>query len=668
MADDKVPPVIQATLQDPLVVGATSAEGIEAVSDRPSQSPPDKTGDEKTSNANEARERLVNEDVDLEEGKKETDGDETGAKGEAPAELATHFKNGLQDQSNYLPAKQIIIVFLGMTMVIFLSFMDQTIVSTALPIISSAFNAGRSSSWVASAYLLTSTAFQPVWGRLSDVFGRKITLIVCVVIFLLGSLACALAQSMQQLIVFRGLQGVGGGGFLTLVLIIVSDIVSLQERGKYQGINEITIAIANGVGPLIGGVLSEKVGWRWCFWINLPIGAVTILLLVFFLPLMGVKGEMRQKLLQIDYVGAVLTIIGAGLIIFPLNWGGTSFAWTSGPVIGCLVAGVTVLGLFMVWEWRVARIPIISPSIFKSGTVNAVLGATLVSGACLLSQVYYLPQYLQIVRGDSAIRAGILMIPLLVLITASVFISGQIVARTGEYRRLIFSGYAIWTVGLGLLSTIDQNTSTARFIGYMVITAVGQGQTLQTSMVAAQAAVPRHEMSVVTASRTFVRSLGGSIALAICAAIINNTLRSNLASKSGFTTTIIDALIDDPTAIWGRSTKPSAELVANLPPAQKAEVIAAYVKGFRIVFYMFTGMLAWNFLVALLFIKRISLKRDDEQALKAKGKAWMEHRKNKGKEHGDADVEKGALSSSPASEHETVVDREEESTKKETLQ
>ncbi|KAL8286873.1 hypothetical protein RQP46_003879 [Phenoliferia psychrophenolica] len=333
------------------------------------------------------------------------DADDGGDDKPEMSELKTHHSNGLVDQTAYLPPRQIIVVFLALTLVIFLSFLDQTIVSTALP----------------------------------------------------------------------------------------NNIVSLQERGKYQGINEITIAVANGV--------------------------VTVI--VFFLPLKSVNGNIREKLLQIDYMGSLLTIVGAGLIIFPLNWGGISYAWNSGQVIGCLIGGVLLFGVLMLWEWKCARIPIVPPSIFKTSTVNGVMLCTFIAGMVILTQLYYIPQYLQIVRGVSAIRSGVLVLPLLVLVTFSVFTAGQLMARTGEYKLNVVMGYSLWTIGLGLFSTLDQNTSTAKLIGFMVIGALGQGQTLQTTMVAAQAAVQRSEMSVVTSTRNFLRSLGGALALAIAGAIIH---------------------------------------------------------------------------------------------------------------------------------------------------
>ncbi|BGO90403.1 hypothetical protein NBRC10512_004112 [Rhodotorula toruloides] len=534
-------------------------------------------------------------------------------------QLATHHKNGLQDQTNYMPVKQILVVFASMQLSVLLAFLDQTIVSVALPYISAYFNAGRSSAFVTAAYLLTSSAMQPVWGRLSDIFGRKYTLMLCVLIFAIGSLACALARTMVQLIVFRGMQGVGGAGLLTLVLIIVSDIVSLKERGKYQGVTEITIMVGNGVGPLIGGVLVQHV--------SLPCCAAAIAVIAYFLPLKAVKGSAKEKLKKIDYGGAVLTVAATVLLILPLNWGGTSFPWVSGPVLGCLVASFFAFAVFFLWEWKAARIPIVPPFIFKNQTVAAIFASTFLSGSTILCQLYYLPQYFQVVRGDSPTRSGVLIIPQLITTTVFVFLSGQLVSRTGEYKPSIVVGYAIWAVGLGLLSTLDQQSSTARIVGYQLLNGAGQGQTLQTSMVAAQAAVERSEMSVVTSVRNFMRSLGGTVFLVVAATILNNNLSSKL-TPLGYSHSTISAIVDDPVGIWQPSSR-DASILYDLSSTQKAQIVEAYVVGFNTVFHVLTGLIGANFLIALLLVKRHSLQRKDEEALKQRGKEWIQHRKEK---------------------------------------
>ncbi|GJN90870.1 hypothetical protein Rhopal_003884-T1 [Rhodotorula paludigena] len=331
---------------------------------------------------------------------------------------------------------------------------------------------------------------QPVWGRLSDIFGRKYTLITCLVIFTIASLACALAQSMLQLIVFRGAQGFGGGGLMNLVMIIISDIVSLKERGKYQAITEMTIIVGNGVGPVIGAV---------------------------FLPLKKVRGSMLEKLQQIDY------------------------------------------GVFFLWEWKIARIPVVP-------------------------------------------RHGILIIPQLVTSTLFVGISGLIVSRTGEYKPSICLGYAMWAIGLALISTLDDKSSTARIVGYQLFSGAGQGQTLQTSMVAVQAAVPRSE--------------------------INTILRSKLNAR-GFAESTIFTIIDDPTSIWASASVTGTASLDSLDPARKEQIISAYVAGFQTLFRVLVALIGFDFVITLLLVERHSLQKDDEAALKERGKAWVERRKAK---------------------------------------
>ncbi|GAA5828326.1 hypothetical protein JCM11251_006199 [Rhodosporidiobolus azoricus] len=625
--ETRVPEPLQETLREPLETAAGKVEIGRVVSGieerrRESDAQSQKTACD-AANEGGAGAQIEEEKVSTADG---------GDNGDEPAEISTHHANGLQDQTSYMPVRQILVVFASMQLTVFMAFLEQTIVSTALPNISAAFNAGRSSSFVAAAYLLTSSAIQPVWGRLSDVFGRKITLLACVVFFAIGSLACALAQTMLQLIIFRGLQGVGGGGLLTLVLIIISDIVSLKDRGKYQGITEATITVGNAAGPVIGGVMAQQVSWRWCFWINLPVAGASLVIIAFFLPLKKVSGSMRQKLLQIDYGGALLTVAATVLVILPLNWGGTSFAWDSAVVLGCLIGGGVGFVVFMLYEWKIAKIPVVPPFIFKNRTVAAIFLTTFFSGATILVQL--LPQFFQVVQGVSAIRSGVLIIPQLVMTTVFVAMSGQLVSRTGEYKVFICVGYALWTVGLGLLSTLDQNSSTAKIVGFQLLNGAGQGQTLQTSMVAAQAAVARSEMSVVTSVRNFFRSMGGTVFLVVAATILNNNLRSKLLPL-GFSHDTVDSVIDDPTGIWPATV--GADLV-NLSSEQKSQIISAYVVGFHTLFHMLLALIGFNFVVAVLFVGRHSLRRKDEDALKQRGKEWVNRQKNK-KKGGEKDVD-----------------------------
>ncbi|ORY25555.1 major facilitator superfamily domain-containing protein [Naematelia encephala] len=432
----------------------------------------------------------------------------------------------LQDQTNLLPLRQVIVVFVGLSCALFCSLLDQTIVSTALPTIGQDFEQADIVSWVGTSYLLTSTAFQPMSGRLSDIFGRKVVLSASLLVFLVGTTLCAVAQSMTQLIAFRALAGIGGGGMMTLIMVIASDVVPLKERGKYQGILGGIVAAANSAGPLLGGVLSEKLTWRWCFYINLPLTVLSILVVTFLLPLKRVHGGVRRKLKQIDYLGCALTLIWTILVLLPLSWAGQQMPWSSVGVILPLALGGICLVLFCIVEWRFAHLPIVPMSLFANMTFLGAQIATFFSGMMFYTSLYYLPLYFQVIWGSSPLRSGILLLPLILTQTVTSFTTGLIVSKTGDYKINLMIGYLLWAIGSGLLATIDENTSLGKLVGFQILTGIGAGQTFQTGLIAVQASVAQSEMAVATGARNFFRLLGGTISLAVCAAILNGSLRS----------------------------------------------------------------------------------------------------------------------------------------------
>ncbi|KAL0952039.1 hypothetical protein HGRIS_008681 [Hohenbuehelia grisea] len=439
---------------------------------------------------------------------------------EAPGHEQRHDHVHLTDQTNLLPFRKLVPILLGLALCIVVSALDSVIVATALSTISAAFNAGSVISWVPSAYLLTSTAFQPLYGRLSDIFGRKAALCLAMGIFMAGSLAAGFSQSIVQLIVFRGIAGAGGGGIISMAQIVMSDVVSLRDRGKYQGIIGGIVALGYAIGPLIGGALAERVTWRWCFWVTLPVSLTAICVVIFVLPLKPVEGDIRRKLLAIDYPGAFLTLTSCTLVMLPLIWGGVTFSWKSPVVLAPLVSGFIVAALFCFWEWRGAKLPIVPMYIFKIVTVSGVYIAMFLNGFIFFCSLYYLPQYFQVVLGYSPIRAGIFLIPVLVSQMVASWVSGVIVSKTGHFRTIIYLGFSVWAIGCGCISTIKPGSSQGLLVFYMLLSGIGAGQTLQTTTVAAQASVPRKDMSVVTAFRNFIRQLGGALTLAIGSTIM----------------------------------------------------------------------------------------------------------------------------------------------------
>ncbi|KZS98700.1 MFS general substrate transporter [Sistotremastrum niveocremeum HHB9708] len=495
----------------------------------------------------------------------------------------------LEDQTNLLPAKQI----------------------------SSAFNAGRTSTWVGTAYILTSTVFQPVYGRFSDIFGRKQLLCSTLALFGIGSIAAALSRTIVQLIVFRAITGIGGGGIVTLSQIIIGDVVSLKDRGKYQGILGGMVAIANGVGPLIGGGVTSHTTWRWCFWINSILAGAALISCFLLLPLKGVHEEMLPKLRKIDYAGTVMILLSCLAILLPLSWGGSSFNWQSAAVIVPLILGCFFVGVLLLVEAKYATLPNIPLSMFRITTVTGVLIANFASGIAYFSALYFMPQYFQIVKGVTPIRSGILLLPLIVPQTICSFIAGFIASKTGEYKYQILNGYGIWTIGLGLLCTLNVTTSEAKIVVFLLLAGIGTGQTLQTTLVAAQASLPRKDMAVVTGLRNFVRLLGGAIALAVCQSIVNNTVSVHLKGQ-GFSLAMIRQITANPT-----------EGVASASGDAKAIIQSAFALGVRNVFLFCAPCTGLAFFAVFFLIKRHNLQRDDDAELKARGKEWIRRRMGK---------------------------------------
>ncbi|KAJ7032041.1 major facilitator superfamily domain-containing protein [Mycena alexandri] len=508
----------------------------------------------------------------------------------------------LTDQTNRLPFKKLLPIFLGLALCVVVSTLDSVIVATAIPTISSAFNAGSVVSWVPSAYLLTSTCFQPLYGRFSDIFGRKSALCLAMSLFMAGNLISGFSKTIVQLIVFRGFAGAGGGGLVSMMQIVVSDIVSLRERGKYQGIiggGEL-VAIGYAIGPVIGGALAQKVGWRWCFWITIPVSFVATCVVVFILPLKPVQGEIRSKLLAVDYIGTLLTLVGCTLLILPLIWGGVIFPWKSSIVLAPLMSGFVVVAMFCFWEWKGARLPIVPMYIFKHSTVTGVFISMFVNGFVFFSTLYYLPQFFQVALGYDPLHAGLFLVPLLVTQIIASWAAGMMVSRTGRYRTIIHMGFAVWSVACGLISTIRPGSPKAvQVVVYMLLAGIGAGQT---TTVAVQASVSRRDMSVVTAMRNFIRLLGGTLSLAVASTLLNNKLRTAMTSF-GVSSSQIGQILDDPALLH----KPAS---VGISQATATNILYhGYTKGFSALFIMNACLTAFATLISVFMIKHKELTR-----------------------------------------------------------
>jgi len=422
-----------------------------------------------------------------------------------------------------LSQRQLRIVFAGLMLGLLLAALDQTIVATALPTIVGDLGGLNHLSWVVTAYLLTSTAVTPLWGKLSDLYGRRGTFQAAIAIFLAGSMLSGLSQNMGELIAFRAVQGLGGGGLMALALAIVGDLVSPRERGRYQGYFGAVFALASVSGPLLGGYFTDQLSWRWIFYVNLPLGVAALIVTTVVLRI-----PFRRVRRRIDYLGSLLLVAAVSCVVTATTWGGTTFPWGSVQIIGLAVVAVVVLVLFVAWEARASE-PILPLHLFRNPIFTVASAITFLLGLALFGAVVYLPEYLQVVQGASAIRSGLQLIPLTLGIVIASAGSGQLVSRIGRYKVFPVVGATLLTVGFWLLTHIQVGTSTAVLSGWMLVVGLGIGCIMQIAVLAVQNAVAYQDLGTATSATVFFRLLGGSLGTALFGAVLLNRLQHNLA-------------------------------------------------------------------------------------------------------------------------------------------
>ncbi|MET9402200.1 MDR family MFS transporter [Kitasatospora sp. NPDC002965] len=474
-----------------------------------------------------------------------------------------------------------------------LAALDQTIVSTALPTIVSDLGGLEHLSWVVTAYMLASTAATPLWGKLGDMYGRKVFFQASIVIFLLGSVLCGIAQNMGELIAFRALQGLGGGGLMVLSQAIVGDLVAPRDRGKYQGLFGAVFGVTSVLGPLLGGLFVDNLSWRWVFYINVPVGVVALVVIATVLHGAEVKRSHR-----IDYLGTVLIASVATCLVLMTSLGGTTWAWGSWQIVGLGVLGVLLLVAFVLAE-RAAAEPVLPLRLFRSRTFSLVAVISFVIGFAMFGALTYLPTFLQVVMQVSPTMSGIHMLPMVLGMLATSIGSGQIVARTGHYRAFPIAGTAVTVVGLLLLSRLDEHSSTFEMSCYFLVFGLGLGLVMQVLVLIVQNSVGYEDLGVATAGATFFRSIGASFGVSIFGTIfasgLNDRLRTALAGATlppGFNP---DAITSDPRVISG------------LPAATQADIYHAYAESITRVFLYAVPVAVVAFVLSL-FLKEQKLR------------------------------------------------------------
>jgi EmrB/QacA subfamily drug resistance transporter len=410
--------------------------------------------------------------------------------------------------------RQVLVAFAAIMLATLLAALDQTIVATALPQIAADLQGFEHLSWVVTAYLLASTVTVPLYGKLSDLYGRRRLFVVSISVFLLGSALCGLAQSMEQLIACRALQGLGAGGLLPLSQAAIADLFSPRERGRYQGYIGSVWAAAAIAGPLLGGTLTDTVSWRWIFWINLPLAAFAV---VVVMRTMRPGGRTREH--RIDWLGAALLSVGVSAILLACAWAGTDYAWSSAPVLGAFALGVVAVGVLLVVERRAAE-PLLPLTLFRGRTFAVSTGAAFAIGAVLFGITIYVPVYMQGVLGASATSSGVVLIPLTFGWVVASFTSGQLISRTGRYRVFPLLGASLVLAGCLLLTLLDAGSSRTLASAYLVVIGVGMGCMFQTFVIATQNRVDVSDLGVATAAIQFFRSMGGSVAVAVLGALL----------------------------------------------------------------------------------------------------------------------------------------------------
>jgi EmrB/QacA subfamily drug resistance transporter len=434
----------------------------------------------------------------------------TDPKTAAPAGAATQYSH-----------RQIMVVMSGLMMGMLLAALDQTIVSTALTTISRDFHRPDLYSWVVTSYLLTSTVTTPLYGKISDLFGRKRIFQFAIVVFLIGSALSGLSQNMFQLIIFRGVQGLGAGGLMSLAFSIVGDVIPPRDRGRYQGYFGAIFGLSSVLGPLIGGFLVDQASWRWVFYVNLPIGAVALVVINRVLKL-----DHKARKAKIDFSGAILLVAGVGLILVGVQNAGEKARITGNSVVFCAI-GLIMVVAFVWWE-RKATEPILPLRLFRNGVFRISSALGLITGAIMFGAIIFLPQYLQTVRGVSPTISGLRLLPLLAGLLLTSITSGQYISKTGHYKRCVIGGTAIMAVGIALLTQLTVSTSSWVIAGMIFVVGVGLGLFMQTLVLATQNSIDQSDMGVGTSAVTFFRTLGGAIGASALGAILIAQERSHL--------------------------------------------------------------------------------------------------------------------------------------------
>jgi EmrB/QacA subfamily drug resistance transporter len=514
--------------------------------------------------------------------------------------------------------RETLLTMFGVLMVMLLASLDQTIVSTAMPRVIADLHGFDRYTWVSTAYLLTSTVMVPIYGKLSDLFGRKPIFLFGVVVFLIGSALSGASQSMNQLIAFRAIQGIGAGALMPIAIAIVGDLFTPRERGKWQGLTGGVWGISAIIGPTLGGWITQNASWRWVFYVNLPIGIAALLVLIFLMPTL--RG--RAKDVSIDYVGAALLVLGTVPLLLGFTWAGSQYNWLSPQIIGLFAGAFVALVSFIIYEaWLERRggQPIIEPSLFKNSIFSVSTLVTMIFGMALFGGIFFIPLYVQGVVGSSATNSGLILTPLMLTSVVGSVVSGQLVSRLGKYKWIAILGMLVSVAGVLLLARLGVNSSNNDVLLAMLVLGLGLGIGMSLYTLIVQNALPS-KIGQSTAALTFFRQIGGTIALAAMGSVM--TAAYLPAFHSALPAAIIHAVpaqylsaFNNPQILLSPTALAQIQSHAAAMGPQAAAMLQQIIEAVKIglaqgihnVFVLSLGLMITG-LVAVLFLKEIPLR------------------------------------------------------------
>ena len=520
------------------------------------------------------------------------------------------MSGGNANDAYLLGRRRTLIVFAGLLLGMLLAALNQTIVATALPDIVADLGGFDHYSWVFSAYMLTSTVTVPLYGKLSDVYGRRPFFLLAIVLFMAGAVVSGLAPTMTVLILGRALQGLGAGGLIPLAMAVIGDLIAPRERGKWQGLTGAVFGVASVVGPATGGWISDNASWRWAFFVSLPFGLLALVVVQ-----KGFTMEPAHREHAIDYIGAALLTAGLSTGLLATVWGGTQYPWASAEIVGLFAVSVVLLVVFVAWERR-AREPILPLDLFRNRTFAASQVALFFIGAAMFATILYVPLFVQGVLGESATSSGAILTPLMLALIGASVAAGQLVSRTGRYKAVLLTSPVVLAVGFWLLSRLDAHSTLHETTRDMIVVGLGLGLGTSTFVLVVQNAVPRSMMGVATAGTQFFRTIGATIGVTVMGAMLTSNLHDELSERlSAARLADVEGAASPGSLVAGGAASLPADVAAALRGALGAALEPVFALGVPLMVVA---------LAATVFVERRELRRSVHEGPGEPGRALFD--------------------------------------------